>query len=98
MQPEQIIKFWGKDKLKRFPEANLRDVLIPAPSNCKSFLTDVGLPIGVDWTMRFCAEGDQLPRLPNRSHYRRIGFDAVVPICLDEPARWSGGVSGAGNG
>jgi SUKH-4 immunity protein len=82
MQPEDIVSFWGKDKLKRFPEESLRDVLIPASS--KSFLKDVGLPVGVDWTMRFGVDGDRLPRLSDRSQYRRIGFDDVIPICLDE--------------
>ncbi len=82
MQPEEIIKFWGRDNLKRWPEASLRDVAIPASS--KSFLAEVGLPFRVDWTLRFDPEANQLPRLPNKSHYRRIGFDDVVPICLDE--------------
>jgi hypothetical protein len=34
--------------------------------------------------LRFDDEAGQLPRLPNKPHYRRIGFDYIVPVCLDE--------------
>lgn len=34
--------------------------------------------------MRFDDGALRLPRLANHRHYRRIGFDDVVPICFDE--------------
>jgi hypothetical protein len=82
MQIETIIKFWGRDNLKRWTAASLRDVSIPVSS--KSFLIEVGLPYRVDWTLQFDNEAEQLPRLPNKKNYRRIGYDDVVPLCLDE--------------
>src|SRR5712691_11585156 len=82
MEREEIISFWGRDNLKRWSEANLRDVAIPRSS--KSFLAEVGLPLAEKWTLRFDSKADQLPRLPNKSSCRRIGLDDVVPICLDE--------------
>jgi len=45
---------------------------------------EVGLPIRADWTLRFDAETNHLPKISNRSQYRRIGLDDAVPICLDE--------------
>lgn len=82
MPHEETVKFWGYDNLKRWPESSLRDVNIPHSS--KQFLMSVGLPCKEDWTLRFDPEADQLPRLPNKTSCRRIGFDDVVPICLDE--------------
>jgi hypothetical protein len=82
MERQEIIDFWGKDNLKRWPEASLRDVAIPDSS--KSFLTEVGLPFREDWTFLFDPETDYLPQLPNKPSYRQIGLDYVVPMCLDE--------------
>lgn len=82
MLPEDIVKFWGRENLKRWSESSLRDVAIPQPS--KRFLIEVGLPYKEDWTLQFDPEADHLPRLPNKANYRRIGFDDFVPICLDE--------------
>ncbi|HET6325673.1 MAG TPA: SUKH-4 family immunity protein [Planctomycetaceae bacterium] len=82
MSPDRIIAFWGADNLKRWSPATLQDVAIPQSS--KQFLVGVGLPFKEDWTLRFDSEADQLPRLPGKPHYRRIGFDDFVPICLDE--------------
>jgi len=73
MQREDIVRFWGWNKLRRWSAEYL------------SFLVDVGLPSCADWTLRFDdSEAAKLPRLRNRPHYRRIGFDVDVPICLDE--------------
>jgi hypothetical protein len=47
-------------------------------------LIEVGLPYKEDWTLRFDSEADHLPRLPKKANYRRIGFDDLVPVCLDE--------------
>jgi hypothetical protein len=82
MLAAEIVSFWGKDNLKRWSESSLDDVAIPLSS--KRFLIDVGLPCKEDWTLRFDIEGDQLPPLTNKKHYRRIGFDDLVPVCLDE--------------
>jgi hypothetical protein len=82
MLPEDIVSFWGQENLKRWSESSLRDVAIPQPS--KRFLIEVGLPYKEDWTLRFDAEADHLPRLPHKANCRRIGFDDFVPICLDE--------------
>src|SRR5262245_30781305 len=82
MLAEEIVRFWGADNLKRWPETALRDVRIPQTG--KRFLAEVGLPARVDWTLRFDPEADSLPPLPNRRNYRRIGFDDIIPICLDE--------------
>jgi hypothetical protein len=82
MLPKDIVNFWGQENLKRWSENSLRDVAIPQPS--KRFLIEVGLPYKEDWTLRFDSEADHLPRLPNRVNCRRIGFDDVVPVCLDE--------------
>lgn len=82
MQQMEIVNFWGYDNLKRWSESNLRNVNIPQSS--KRFLMDVGLPCKEDWLLRFDHEADQLPRLPNKDNYCRIGFDDFVPICLDE--------------
>ena len=82
MERQDIIRFWGQENLRRWSEEDLRDVAIPRSS--KSFLVEVGLPFREDWTLRFDRDSGPLPRLPNKSYYRRIGFDGPVPICLDE--------------
>ena len=78
----EIVNFWGKDNLKRWSERSLDDAALPRTS--KWFLIEVGLPCQEDWTLRFDSEADQLPSLPNKRHYRRIGFDDHVPVCLNE--------------
>src|SRR5690349_15424104 len=87
MTHEEIIGFWGHDRLKRWSEHSLRDVNIPESS--KQFLREVGLPCKEDWTLRFDAETDKLPPLPSRGNCRQIGFDDSVPLCLDENRRGS---------
>lgn len=86
MRDEDIVQFWGRKNLRRWSEHQLRDVVIPKSS--KSFLVNVGLPLHGDWSLSFDdEEAGDLPRLPGRSGYRRIGFDIDVPICLDERRR-----------
>jgi hypothetical protein len=82
MEQNTIINFWGKASLRRWPEASLRDAQIS--SSTKSFLAEVGLPDEVGLTMQFGPEDGMLPRLTTRSHCLRIGFDDIVPICVDE--------------
>lgn len=81
MQNSDIIRFWGWDNLRRWPREDLRDVAIPGSS--KSYLVDVGLPRSNE-SLRFDDETSLLLRLPGKPNYRCIGFDYVVPVCLDE--------------
>jgi hypothetical protein len=83
MTRAKITNFWGPDNLARWPAASLRDVAIPDSS--KSFLVEVGMPVGADWTLRFDVQADQVARAPKGAHC--IGFDDVVPICIDERGR-----------
>jgi hypothetical protein len=82
MQRAEIIRYWGRDNLKRWSRDVLRRVTIPESS--KSYLVEVGLPFRADWTFQFDDDASRLPQLPNKPSYRRIGFDDPVPICLDE--------------
>jgi hypothetical protein len=83
MTREEIIRFWGAANLRRWSRHDLRDVAIPESS--KSFLVEVGLPYREQgWTMNFDDGARLLPRLATTPSYRRIGFDYVLPICLDE--------------
>jgi len=80
---DEIIKFSGYENLRRWPEQNVRDLKIPDSS--KAFLIEVGLPPKEkDWTLRFDTDTDAFPALPGKPYYRAIGFDYIVPICLDE--------------
>ncbi len=82
MSDEEIIGFWGKENLERWSDPRLADWHVPTES--KLFLTRVGLPCRGDWTLRFTREPDQ-PHLPSiGAHHRLIGYDDIVPICLDE--------------
>jgi hypothetical protein len=79
----EIIRFWGYENLRRWPERNVRDLKIADSS--KTFLIEVGLPSKEQtWTMLFDGETDTFPRLPGKPDYRTVGYDYIVPICLDE--------------
>jgi hypothetical protein len=83
MTRKEIVRFWGADNLRRWTSDDLRDVAISELS--KSFLIEVGLPYREHgWTMRFDDGARRLPRLAGKPSYCRIGFDYVLPICLDE--------------
>jgi hypothetical protein len=82
MTAEELVRFWGEDRLRRWPIERLRTVEIPEAS--RRFLSEVGLPHRDDWTLRFDPEAEDLPPLPGKPRLRRIGFDYHVPICLDE--------------
>jgi hypothetical protein len=82
MLSDEVVSFWGKDHLRRWSRASLVAARIPESS--KSYLSSVGLPIHETWTLKFDADAEHLPQIPNKPHYRRIGFDDIVPICLDE--------------
>jgi hypothetical protein len=80
MTRAEITNFWGRDNLARWSEASLREVAIPDSS--KSFLIEVGMPLRADWTLRFDVQANQVARGPNGTHC--VGFDDVVPICIDD--------------
>jgi hypothetical protein len=82
MVGDETIRFWGLENLGRWAPSSLADVRIPDES--RHFLTDVGLPIGQDWTLHFDPNVEAVPRVAGRPNYRRIGFDDVMPICIDE--------------
>jgi hypothetical protein len=48
-------------------------------------LIEVGLPYKEDWTLRFDPEADHVPRLPNKSNCRRIGFVCTLGDSLPMP-------------
>jgi SUKH-4 immunity protein len=81
MTNEEIIDFWGGENLIRWPESALRTIAIPEKS--KIFLAQVGMPNQKGWTLHFESGAGEL-NLGYRRNCRRIGFDDVVPICLDE--------------
>jgi hypothetical protein len=76
----EIVKFWGRENLARWLPSLLIDVAIPEQS--KRFLSDVGLPVGVDWTLEIAPM--PLERLEGKPHFRKLCSDYIVPICLDE--------------
>jgi len=78
MTRDEIINFWGRDNLQRWPEAFLGESRINPES--KSFLKTVGLPLGVDWAFKF-----ELPNNPDihKNQYFQIGLSVIIPISLD---------------
>ena len=81
MERQEIIDFWGPEKLIRWPQSATSALRVPEQS--KSFLCEVGLPIQEDWNFRFDGN-DRFPPLKDKPHYRRIGIDDPMPFCLDE--------------
>lgn len=78
---DQIVAFWGKDRLERWRLEHIAASTIPDES--VQFLATVGLPHLDDWTFRFDASKG-LPRHAARPSYLILGHDYDVPICLDE--------------
>jgi hypothetical protein len=76
-----IIAFWGEENLKRWKEEEIGCLGLPA--NVTEYLRDVGLPCREDWTLEFDSRTDALPFLPDDERYRVVGYDYVVPLCLD---------------
>src|SRR5215468_6847370 len=66
MTRAEITGFWGPDNLARWSEAGLREVAIP--DSAKSFLVEVGMPVRVDWTLRFAVPADEVARATNAAH------------------------------
>jgi hypothetical protein len=85
MKPDDIVKSWSANDLRRWPVQCLRDVAIPEPS--KSFLVEVGLTVYSDVGFQFHPLVGDPPRLAGRPHLRSIGrmFEAAL-VCLDEQA------------
>ena len=82
MSPEEIVRFWDLQNLRRWTREDIATVAIPA--SAKAFLVEVGMPVQDGWSLRFDPEADVLPRLSPQSTYRRFGFDYEVRLCLDE--------------
>jgi hypothetical protein len=81
MSDEEIIAFWGRENLNRWPAYALEDVTIPAEA--KRFLIEVGLPRYVEGLeVEFVQE--TLPRHPEHPTLRIIGNNIASPICIDE--------------
>jgi hypothetical protein len=86
MKPEDIVKAWSGNDLRRCSAQYLRDVAIPEP--CKSFLIEVGLPACNDIGFQFDPlVGGPLSRVAGRPHLRGIGLmNEFRLVCLDELA------------
>ena len=76
-----LIEVFGASNLHRWSSDSLSAVEIPESS--KNFLHHIGLPKQGDWTLRFGTPQD-LPLLRSHPGMRVIGYDDLVPICLDE--------------
>lgn len=82
MTTAEVIQFWGKQNLIRWPRAVLDSTLLPEET--KAYLAEVGLPLNVDWTMRFDLDTRRISRWEKNKAYCIIGYDYLVPICLRE--------------
>jgi hypothetical protein len=82
MLPNEIVAYWGKENLVRWPESAVR--ILRIPNSSKDFLIHVGLPCIRDWTLRFDPMIDNLRSSPTRSSLRQFGRDDIVPLCVDE--------------
>jgi|WetSurMetagenome_2_1015567.scaffolds.fasta_scaffold17249_2 hypothetical protein len=82
MTTAEVIQFWGKQNLIRWPRAILDSTLLP--EEAKAYLAEVGLPLNVDWTMRFDLDARRISRWEKNKAYCIIGYDYLVPICLRE--------------
>jgi len=85
MKPEDIVKAWRDNDLRRWPAQCLRDVAIPEPS--KSFLIDVGLPAFRHTEFQLDLFVGDPSRVAGRPHLRGIGLmNKSALVCLDEQA------------
>src|SRR5215469_16085924 len=82
MERNEIIKFWGRENLRRWPEQDLRDLAIPDSS--KSFLVDVGLPISKYSGCEFEPLAGSMQRLKGKPRFLQIGSMGFSPVFLDE--------------
>jgi hypothetical protein len=82
MTRDEMKRFWGSGNLIRWPRQVLESTHLP--EDAKSFLAEVGLPLNVDWTMRFNLDTRQVFRTGKNHTHCIIGFDDTVPICLRE--------------
>lgn len=77
---DEMIRFWGAQALVRWPRRSLDEIGLP--EDAKAFLTEVGLPVGIDWTLRLSMPSEEMPRPACSRDHVVIGYDDEVPICL----------------
>ncbi len=82
MTRDEIVSFWGRDRLRRWSTGTLEKLAIG--ESAKSFLSEVGLPLCAARTIRADTGSDQLPALPGFGNLRRIAIVEDRPICIDE--------------
>lgn len=81
MTRNEIADFWGATNLNRWANADWEKLSLSESS--KSYLIEVGLPIGESWTLKFDYVVGQLPEISYNPNYFCIGIDDFVPICID---------------
>ena len=82
MTNEEIIQFWGEESLLRWqPQAVVATAL---PEDVRHFLTQVGLPRGLDWSIDFNTDAGDLNELQGYPGYYVIGSDMGPEwMCVD---------------
>lgn len=77
----EIVRFWGKGSLVRWPTELLDGTTLP--EDARVFLTRVGMPNGADWSARFDLNLDEMRRSVSDPSRLVIGYDTTFPFCLD---------------
>ena len=54
------------------------------PDSSKEFLAEIGMPHDVDWSLTFETSSQALLQFHDYSDLRIIGYDDMMPLCLDE--------------
>jgi hypothetical protein len=78
-QYSDVISFWGDNRVL-WDAADLEG--FPLSAEVRQFLADVGLPAGVDWTLRFVAKDVKAVQTVEGCFV--IGDDSDNPICIVE--------------
>jgi hypothetical protein len=80
MTDEDIIRFWGEPLLIRWRPDVVEKTSLPLEA--KKFLTAVGLPRGIAWSIEFGTEGGLLPQAQKHPGCYIVGRDVGI-ICVD---------------
>jgi hypothetical protein len=78
------MQVFGHDALYRWNAKALESAKILPAS--KEFLSQVGLPSKEDWTLSFGSPDGELKRYLLKPALLIVGYDDMVPICIDESA------------